>query len=177
MKDCEKGFTLIELVVALAIIPLIGIASTMTVFQVLKFTERSNSRMTVVTQVQNAGYWISGDAQAAERVVVDNLEPDVFLILTWTEREYGDDSTYHSVTYLFEQLSDGIGRLKRVHWSSTGANEETLVAEHIYYDPADPVDTSSVSYQAPLLITKLTSRFGDAIETREYRTSRRQNFD
>lgn len=176
MKQGEKGFTLIELAVAIAIISLIGSATAATTFQVIKGTERSNDHTTAVRQVQNAGYWISYDTRMAENVVADNLTLPDFLILTWTEWDYDEgDSTYHSVTYFFEDLSDGVGKLKRMHWSSAGANKHILIANHMYYDPDDPDNTSKASYQSPVLTVKLTALFGGAAETREYRVKHRPN--
>ena len=177
MKQGEKGFTIIEMVVSIAIIAIIGLAANMTIFQVVNGTARSNSHMTAVRQVHNAGFWISRDAQMAESVITDNLSLPDFIVLNWTERDYDSDDTYHSVTYFFEELSDEIGKLKRNHWSSAGADADTLVAEYIFYDPDDPVNTSNVSYQNPVLTVKLTALFGDASETREFGIVRRQNFN
>ncbi len=58
MKRGERGFTLLELVVAAAIITLASGAAGIATFQVFKGTERNNNYMTAVRQVQNAGYWI-----------------------------------------------------------------------------------------------------------------------
>ena len=132
IKRDQRGFTLIELLVALAIVALIAGAAVMTMFQVINVTKSSNDRMTVIRQVQNAGYWISHDTLMAQSVVVDD-DPETaeFLILTWTEWGYGEDSTYHSVTYSFQDLSDGIGKLKRTYKVGDGEGETTLVAEYI----------------------------------------------
>jgi len=175
MRQGERGFTTIELAVAIAIIALIGSAATSTMFQVINGTERDHNHMTAIRQVQNAGYWISRDAQMSENVTTDNLSDTDFLVLAWTEWDASDNMTAHSVTYYFEGLSDGIGKLKRSHWSSAGANNETLVAKYVSYDPGDPVNTSNTSYLNPVLTVKLTARFGDATETREYKISCRPN--
>ena len=176
MKYGEKGFTAIELMVSLAIMGLIGIAGSTTMFQVIKCTERSNNHMTAGSQVQNAGYWISRDTQRAEGVTTDNLSPGELIVLAWTEYDYSqDESTYHSVTYLFDELSDGVGKLKRSHWSSAGANDETLVAQYIYYDPDDPANSSNASYENGVLTINLTGLAGDAQETRMYKSSHRPN--
>ena len=175
MRRGEKGYTNIELIVALAIIALIGGATAAATFQVFKGTERNNNHMTAVRQVQNAGYWISRDMQMAQSVTADNLTATDFLVLSWTETDYTDDPPYHSVTYFFEDLTDGIGKLKRSHWSSAGANEETLIAEYVYYDPDDPDNTSKASYQSPVLTVQLTALLEKILETREYRINRRSN--
>jgi prepilin-type N-terminal cleavage/methylation domain-containing protein len=173
MKGRGKGFTIIELAVALAIITLVSGAAAVATFQVFHGSGRNNDHMTAVREVQNAGYWISRDAQMAQSVTADNLTPPDFLILNWTEWDEAGEPIYHSVTYSFIDLTDGIGKLKRSHWSSAGANEQTLVAEYIYYNPADPDNTSKASYQSPLLTVRLTSLFAGVKETREYRIIRR----
>ena len=166
---------LIELLVAIVIVALIAAAASMAIFQTINVTKRNNNHVTVIQQVQNAGYWISRDALMAE-TVADNLTLPYFLILNWTEWDYvGDDSVYHSVTYFFEDLSGGIGKLKRTH-SSGGTDEETLVAEHILYDPGDSDNTTSADYTNSVLTIQIAASFGEAKETKEYRVWHRPNF-
>jgi len=186
MRPSERGFTLIELLVAIALVALIAVAATMATFQVITGTERNNNHMTVIRQVQNAGFWISQDALMAESVITDNLTPPDLLTLTWTEWGYGEEaSTYHLVTYSFQDLSDGIGKLKRQHliYDDEGGvtgNTTTLVAQYIYYnldDPDDP-DNPTAIYQSPppVLTVQIASSLGEAKEIREYRVWRRPNF-
>ncbi|MEE8618602.1 MAG: hypothetical protein V3S84_00560, partial [Dehalococcoidales bacterium] len=68
-----------------------------------------------------------------------------------------------------------VGKLKRSHWSSAGVNEQTLVAEYIYFNPEDPDNTTKASYQNSVLNIQLTSLFGETIETREYKINLRPN--
>lgn len=176
MSRSEQGFSAIEVIVMLSIASIIALGATMTIFQVINGTGRTNERVTVARQVQNAGNWISRDAQMAENIVTDNLSSTDFIILTWTEWDYDSDEIYHTMTYFFEGLSGGVGKLKRNHWSSAGADIDTLIADYISYDPNDPVATSNASYQNPVLKVKLAARYGDAGETREYRINRRTTF-
>ncbi len=186
MRRGERGFTLIEVLVVIAIVASITTAATMSTFQVFNVTRRSNDHMVTIRQVQNAGYWISRDALMAQSIVTDDLETDEFLILKWTEWGYDDDdSTYHEVTYSFQDLSDEIGKLIRTH-SSDGSVEQTLIAEYIYYDSEDPenhTDTEATYEppdeppdQAPVLTVQITSSLGEASETREYRVLPRPDF-
>ena len=176
MKRGEKGFTLIELIIATTIIVLVAGAAGMAIFQVLPGTERNNNYMTAVRQVQNAGYWISRDTQMAESVITENLTPPAFLLFNWTEWDDPDNPVYHTATYSFEDMTDGIGKLKRWHWSSSGINRQTLIADHIYYAPADPDDTSQASYQSQVLTVQLTALCKETLESREYKINHRPNY-
>ena len=175
MRNGEKGYTLIELIVATTIIVIITGAASIAIFQISKGTEVNNIHLTAVRQVQNAGYWISRDARMAQSIETDNLTPPNFLVFNWREWDADNEEVFHTSTYSFEDLTDGIGKLKRAHWSSAGVNQQTLIAEHIYYAPGDPGDTSQASYQAPVLTLQLTSRVDDAMEMREYRIKHRPN--
>ena len=171
MREDEHGFITIELIVSILIMSMIALGAMMTTFQVIRVTANNGSHMTALQQVQNAGFWISRDALMADNVTTENLSGTNFLVLSWTEVDDSDNTTDHSVTYFFEELSGGIGILKRNHSSSAGLNNETLVAQYICYDPADPVNTSNVSYVSPSLTLKLVAIFGNASETREYQVS------
>ena len=175
----ERGFTFVELLVVVGIVALIASAASMATVQVINVTKRSNDHITVVRQVQNAGYWISRDALMAETVIVDD-DPETadFLILTWTEwdKDKKKPSIYHLVTYSFEDVAGEIAKLKRTHWSSAGADEQTLVAEYIYYNPDDPDNTTSASYTTPVLTMQIATSLGEANEIKEYRIWHRRNF-
>jgi len=177
MRRSEKGFTVIELVIACAIAAVLGSVGTMSVFQTMRSIGASESHLVAVRQLQNAGNWIGRDVQTAENVVIDNLEYPNFLVLTWTEQDYtGDDTVYHAVTYFFEGLTEGIGVLKRNHSCSAGTDDNLLVARSLYYDPGDPGSTSSTSYQDSVLTVTLRAIFGDVTETRLYSYVPRPDF-
>ena len=167
MMQQERGFSTIEVIVALLLVAIIGYGAMITIFQVTRANERSNDHITAAREVSNAGFWLSRDAQMAEDVKTDNLSADEFVELSWTEWNYGADTVYHTVTYSFTELSGNVGKLVRHHWSSAGANEDTLIARNMHYDPADPVSTCNVSYSNPVLEVKLAAVFGQAEEVRE----------
>ena len=175
MRNGEKGYTFIELIIAITIIALISGAASIAIFQILKGTETNNTHMNAVRQVQNAGYWICRDARMAQSIDTDNVTPPDFIAFNWTEWDDQNEEIYHTAIYSFEDLTGDTGKLKRTHWSSAGANEQTLIATHIYYAPADPDDTSKASYQAPVLTLQLTSLVEDAMEVREYRIKHQPN--
>ncbi len=176
MKPGEKGYTLIELMIATTIMALATGAAGAAIFQILRNTERNNDHMTAVRQVQNAGYWISRDAQMARVVTTtDNLTEPGFLSLSWSGWDETDTIIYHSVNYTFEDLPDGIGTLMRTY-ASGGASEQTLIAQYIYYNLEDATNTSNTSFESSVLTVKLTAIFEGIQETREYKIKRRLDF-
>lgn len=117
----QRGFTLIELMVAIAITALItgGIASA--IFQVFNVNTLNSNQMFAIRQVQNAGYWISQDSQMGQTITpgaVDGFPLD----LSWTDW----DGVLHEVTY--DITGD---ELRRSHSIGGGAPVETLVAQSI----------------------------------------------
>jgi len=177
MKLGEKGYTLIELIIATTIMVIATGAAGAAIFQVLRNTERNNNHITAVRQVENAGYSISRDAQMALSVTATgNLTLPDFLSLSWSEWDDDGNTSYHSANYTFEDLTDGIGKLKRTYGSSAGSSAQTLVAQYIYYDPDDVDATSNTSYESPVLTVKLTSVFEEFVESREYKIKRRPGF-
>jgi Tfp pilus assembly protein PilV len=172
MSEDEHGLSTIELIVSILIMSMIALGAMTTTFQVIRVTAQSDSHMTALQQVQNAGFWISRDARMADNVTTENLGTTNFLVLCWTEvDDDGDNTIDHTATYFFEELSGGIGILKRNYSSSAGLNNETLVAKYICYNPDDPVNTSNISYVSPSLTLKLVAIFDDTSETREYQVS------
>lgn len=132
MKTGEKGFTYIELLVAISIIALVGGAANMTTFQVFKGTERNDIHMTAIRQVQNAGYMISRDAEMAQKVTVDDLTPPDFLVLNWTNGDTGDG--YQIAYTLEDMLEGGLKNLLRNQSINGEANGTMLVAQYINPD-------------------------------------------
>jgi prepilin-type N-terminal cleavage/methylation domain-containing protein len=94
----QQGFTLLELMLAMAISGIITGVITMTIFQVVTGTARTNNHMVAVRQAQNAGFFVSRDVQMAQIVVTDP-DPDGFpLALTWTDWS----GTVNNVTYTLD---------------------------------------------------------------------------
>jgi len=121
----QKGFTLIELIVVIAITGLIISAITVTIFQLFSISARSDSHMLAVRQVQNAGYWISHDTQMAQSVETDGGTTGFPLKLTWSNE--WDSNTYEVVYNLIEADSE----LRRSYKVNDDDPNVTLVAEYI----------------------------------------------
>ncbi|UCE97208.1 MAG: prepilin-type N-terminal cleavage/methylation domain-containing protein [Dehalococcoidia bacterium] len=82
----QSGFSLVELLTALAISSIIVAGLAMTIFQLYRGHAQSSGEMDVVRQVQQTGYHMSRDTQMA-REVTTNDDPSTteveILKLTW----------------------------------------------------------------------------------------------
>ena len=166
MKQSEKGFSLIELIIATTIITLVSGAAGIALFQVFKGTERNSNHMTAVRQVQNAGYWISHDTHMAQGIMTDNLTSPHFLILSWTEESSSDN---YQVTYTLEDMpEDKLKKLQRNLYINGTGNTTTFVAQHI--DPN--TEKTKCEFASGKLTLTVTATAGDGpkagSETRIY---------
>ncbi len=145
LKSSQKGFTLIELIIAIALTGIIGAAATMSIHQVITSTALSNNENTAINQVRNASYWISRDAQMAQSIMAENLTAPKILVLDWVGLEWKEESSgneCHNI-YHVEYHYDGneLERYQKIttrKYTTTGQLVETvesestmLVAEHI----------------------------------------------
>ncbi len=105
----EKGFTLIELIIAVALTGIIGAAATVSIHQVIATTALSNNQNTAINQVLHAGYWITRDALMAQSIESGNLTAPTVLVLDWVGLEWEEESSgnkCHNV-YHVEYRHDG----------------------------------------------------------------------
>jgi prepilin-type N-terminal cleavage/methylation domain-containing protein len=163
LKDGQSGFTLIELVIAIAIAGLITGGITVAIMQILTINTRASNHMVAVRQVQQAGKEVSKDTLQAQGVNATGAGWGLTLNLTWDE--WGTNQT-HTVVY---KLIDGPGQgaeLQRTHSVNGGNSTLTTVAEYI--DP-DPAQTSCDWDEDNKVLTfKVTATAGDQSETRIY---------
>ena len=161
----QRGFTLIELLIAIAITALITGGVTMAIFQTFTVSARNSSHMTAVRQVQNAGHWISQDAQMAQEVLIGG-GAGFPLTLTWTEWV---DETVNKVIYSITVDDE----LKRSYFEDSVLISEMIVARYI-----DLANTSCQFTDGVLTVT-ITAAVGDfpqeQRETRVYEITPRPN--
>jgi prepilin-type N-terminal cleavage/methylation domain-containing protein len=132
VKPGTKGYTLIELLIAITIMVLVSGAASVGIFQIIRNTERNGNHMSAVLQVQNAGNRISYDAQTAQSVTTDNLTPPSFVVLLWVDGSTGHE---YQITYTLEDMPDSPFKELRRNQSVNGsANITSLVAQYIDAD-------------------------------------------
>jgi len=179
----QKGFTLIELIVAIAITALIIGVIVMSIFQVFTVNTLSSNHMKAVRQVQNTGYWISRDTLMAQSVDSDPAD-DVatlgteILILSWVawqrvgqQQEQYIDS--YKVCYTYDADTKKLWRYQTIttkEYDKDGDLEDpqpddqnltTFIADYI----------TSISIPAMVddkLNVTITASVGDAEEERTY---------
>jgi prepilin-type N-terminal cleavage/methylation domain-containing protein len=163
----QLGFTLVELMIAIAVSGVITGAITTTVYQVVTGNFRTNNHMTAVRQVQEAGYWVSHDALMAQSVElagesVDDPDGTRFpFTLTWTEWDTND---VHHVVYSL----DG-NELQRIHSINGTTEASIIIAEFIDPEPAK----TSCDWDGGVLTFTVTATVGagsaqEQSETRVY---------
>lgn len=138
----QRGFSLLEMILVLAILGILISAVTMTTSRVISGSISPSNHMTAIRQVQNAGYWVSRDAQMAQSLATAP-DPDGFPItLSWTDR----DSYDHQVVYSLVEMSNGSANLQRRHICvALNKDVTSTVAEFI-----DPDETYCYMYKCLL---------------------------
>ena len=160
-KD-QRGFTLAEILVVLALVSILTGGITAAIMQVLTINTRSSNHMIAVRQVQQAGKEVSKDALQAQPNKIDVDPPGGdFLVLNWTNWE----GLENMVVYTIDD-----DKLKRSHTinGTAQATAPPVVAEYI-----DPVETSCSWNNATKILTfTVTAVVGSgsygASETRVY---------
>jgi len=149
----QRGFTLIEVLIAVAIGGAIAGAGSMATRQVITETVRNNNHEIAVRQVQNAGHWVTRDTQMAQTVVPDGDADGLPLTLTW--EDFAGTNEYQ-VVYSLEEVA-GVLKLKREHYTNRTDNPDpdatTYVAKYIdsgqtsceFVDPPTPMLTFTVT--------------------------------
>jgi len=131
----QRGFTLIELIVAVAITSLLAAGATMAIYQVFSQSTRSTDYMS-----------------ASKHALAQTVNPDVTsgfpLVLSWVEW----DNSSHQVTYTLTA-----GKLSRQYSIDGGAPSESLVAQFINSDNA----MTTCGLSGGVVTLKITATVGE----------------
>jgi prepilin-type N-terminal cleavage/methylation domain-containing protein len=149
------GFTLIEVLIATAIIGLIGAGLSIAVGQVINVNAISNSHVVAVKQVENAAYWLNRDVRMAQ-IIEPNGASGFPLNLSWVEW----DNTTCQVSYTL--VNDELKRSVSVNGTGPVVMK---VAQHISVSPDDTL----CQYNNGVLNFKLTASVAGFRPAREIR--------
>jgi prepilin-type N-terminal cleavage/methylation domain-containing protein len=168
LKRGQRGFTLVELVIVVALAGLVSIAITATAFQVFTFSTRISNEMTAIRQVQQAGFWVSPDVMMSEPDEI-NVNPGggKFLVLRWQAH----DGTWHEVDYILQSVpSTGVATLIRNNYVALNLTSTTTVAQYIdtSIDPSTGKPKTNCTWAGGTLTLTVTATVGGHSENRTY---------
>ena len=169
----EKGFTLLEVLVTIAILGAIMGTMSAAAITIMKVSPQNKNWAIALRQVQNAGYWISRDVQMADNVTFDaNPATPEFLTLRLPVMSANQSIVDRTLVYRLEDVS---GAMKTLMRTDQDSGRQILIAENIYYDPAgDPDDsTKIISSVNQTLEVRMTAISGEAMVKRLYEARQR----
>lgn len=155
----HKAFTLIEMIIAVALVGILGAGITTFTVQTITETKRSSNHMQVIQQLQNAGFWVSRDVQMAQ-TVTPGPSAGFPLQVNWTDQNL---NTFQ-VTF---SLSGGV--IKRSLVKNGQAAVTTTVAQFIDSTPS----LTNCTYANNLLTFNITSKLGKSSMSRTYKINKR----
>lgn len=150
----QRGFTLVEFLVAVAITSTIGSAVTTGIRQVFTNHARSTAHMAAIADVENAIQWLNRDVQQAQVLDLGEIG-GLPLNLTWVD--WG--GVVNQVTYTLEG-----SELKRAY-STGGAPSTIVVARHVDSNLAD----TNFAFDFGVFSFRITSYLGGSTLTAETR--------
>ncbi len=160
----EDGYSLIGILIALAITAVITTGIMMAIHQIYNVSSARTNHIIAIREVQNAGHWFTRDGQKAV-TIEPTQDPDGFpLTISWDDP---DDNQYEVVYIL--SLDN---KLQRQHYTNRIINPDpdttALIASYI-----DPSNTScNVTENNELVVSVATAvNIGRVTytETRTYR--------
>lgn len=167
MKQREKGFTLLEVLVGLAIAACIAVPCIMTTMTIVKNSRQAAAQNAVLPQVQNAGYWISRDVQIASAITLDGTNGFPLSLDIPTDDDPAHD---YGIEYSFE----GNKLMRKVYDSSQTLVSETFIADCI---DTDNTTFSAVDISAGHYRLKVTALVDVAGATKIYEIKQRLSLD
>jgi len=91
----QRGFTLVELLMASAIAGLIASTLGTAIHQFIGTSERGNDELRALQDVQNAAYWLTLDGERADATnLLDGALPAASMTVNWTSGGQPHTSTY-----------------------------------------------------------------------------------
>ena len=132
-KRGQAGFTLVELLIALAVSGIIMVSSTAILWHLVVKTADTTNQAVANLQVQYVSSWISEDVVQAGSITLegDSTTGNFPLVIYWTETTETEETT---ITYDVGNMSDKLGnvlwRLNRTKTNADGTGT-SMVAEYL----------------------------------------------
>jgi len=123
----QKGFTFIELVVALAILGIVVVGIVTSIFQIMQGRAQIAGKSVALADIDNAAHWLTRDIVMGQSTDLEDGEPPTGnMTMTWNDLTgwaEAEESISHSVVYTHSGT-----QLLREYDS---ANNTTIVGRHL----------------------------------------------
>ena len=141
MMKSQKGVTLTELLITVAITGLIVTFLGTAVYQIITVTEYGNDRMIAVHELQNAAHWVSHDGQMASTANVSNglvltLPDDSLITYTVNDTELRRTASGSQMT-----LAQNISAVEFL----VEERQETIIADSFFEERTQRIITMTVT--------------------------------
>ena len=143
----EKGITLIEMAVAIAITGIIGLGATAAIYHVMTQSDQNTGATSARHHTLNAIHWMSRDVQMAQTVSPEGIS-GFPLTLQWVAW----DNVGHEVVY---SIVDG--DLTRSYSNDSGEETEAVVAQYINPD----AEMTNCELSGGVLTMRITATIGE----------------
>lgn len=169
----QRGLTLIEMLVVLAISGAIIAAVSAVILQTFSVSAANNNRMTAIKQLENALHWIDRDAQQSwadqDNITNEWDEPDVLTDISQLQQHWTDNVVSpvleHDVTYSLDDAT--LTRIDVVTGTDgTSKTLNTLIAEYISDINYTYVQNPNGKYLLTVNITANVEGYRSATESR-----------
>jgi prepilin-type N-terminal cleavage/methylation domain-containing protein len=166
----EKGYALVEVLIAVSISAMLAVGAGMTTAQIFRSSRQNSDWNTALRQAQSVGYWVTQDVLTVSNVDIGD-DPETteleFITLFWKDWENG--YTYDT-RYLWSDSADSLKKLERnqVVRDSGGveiSNTTGLIADNIY--------SATLTPQTDSWRLTVETHSGNKSVTREYEISQR----
>ena len=125
----QRGFTLLEILVSMAVIGLLAVPMVGAIGQTIFRTDENNTRIRALVSMENAGRRLAADVRIAQDTDLATSTSDTTLALSWTD--WADASQYDEYS-----ASGVVYKRYRVTYSLNGTDLERL------YEVCDDWDTT-----------------------------------